>query len=72
VLHLLPFYVSPERLARLRAGYADAGKKLDMGKGCIRFRRREDLADAALAEAIGDFTVDAFIAAYEAARAQRQ
>jgi hypothetical protein len=71
-LHLLPVYASPERLARLKAGYAAAGVRLDMGKACIRFKRREELAEEALADAISGVTVEAFIDAYERGRAQRQ
>lgn len=67
-LHLMAVYGSQERLERLKAGYAAAGKKLDMGKACIRFRRREDLAEDALAEAIRSVPMDKFIAVYEASR----
>ena len=42
-LHLMSVYGSKEELARLRAGFKAAGKKLDIGKACIRFRKIEDL-----------------------------
>jgi uncharacterized protein YdhG (YjbR/CyaY superfamily) len=42
-LYLNCVYASPERTARLRAAFARAGKKLDMGKSCIRFQRADDL-----------------------------
>lgn len=59
---------SPERLERLKAGYAAAGKTLDMGKVCLRFRKAEDLAEEALAEAIAAVPVETLIAEYEASR----
>ena len=69
-LYLNCVYASEERSERLRAAYAAAGKKLDMGKSCIRFKRREDLSEDALAEAIRSVPVDEFIAEYESARAR--
>jgi hypothetical protein len=39
-LHLLPVYFSPDIEKDLRDGFKAAGKKLDMGKGCVRFARR--------------------------------
>ena len=62
-------YTSAERLERLRAGFTEAGKKLDMGKSCIRFKRREDLADEAISAEIASTPPDEYIRIYEAARA---
>jgi uncharacterized protein YdhG (YjbR/CyaY superfamily) len=42
-LYLNCVYASPERTERLREAFAKAGKKLDMGKSCIRFKRAGDL-----------------------------
>jgi hypothetical protein len=67
-LYLNCVYASQARTERLRAAYAAAGKKLDMGKSCIRFRRREDLAEDVLAEAIRSTPVETFIAEYEAVK----
>ena len=36
-------YGSKTLLAELRAGFKQAGKKLNMGKSCIRFKRADDL-----------------------------
>jgi uncharacterized protein YdhG (YjbR/CyaY superfamily) len=69
-LYLNCIYASEERTQRLREAYARAGKKLDMGKSCIRFKKAEDLAEDALAEAIASVPPDAFIAEYEASRAR--
>ena len=64
-LYLNCIYASDERTRRLGEGYAAAGKKLDMGKSCIRFKKAEDLAEEVLAEAIRSVPVDAFITEYE-------
>lgn len=52
----------------LRAAYAKAGRKLDMGKSCLRFRRREDLFDEAVAGLIGAVPVEQAIRRYQASR----
>ena len=67
-LYLNCIYASDERTRRLEEGYAASGKKLDMGKSCIRFKRADDLALDVLAEAIRSVPVDAFIREYEGSR----
>src|SRR5688500_6759537 len=69
-LYLNCVYASPERTERLREACAAAGKKLDMGKSCIRFKKAGDLAEAVLADEIRSTPVEDFIAEYEAGRAR--
>ena len=68
-LYLNCVYYSKERMERLRAGFAAAGKKLDMGKSCIRFKKADDLALDAIRDEIASITPDQFIQLYEEARA---
>ncbi|MCY3000746.1 MAG: DUF1801 domain-containing protein [Planctomycetota bacterium] len=42
-----------------------AGKKLDMGKSCVRFKKLDDLALDVLGEAVRRMKCDEFIATYE-------
>lgn len=49
----------------LREQFAARGKKLDMGKACIRFKKLEDLPLDVIAEALQQQKVDEFIATYE-------
>lgn len=42
-LYLMGAYGSAELRRKLETGFAKAGRKLDMGKACIRFRSAEDL-----------------------------
>lgn len=42
-----------------------AGKKLDMGKSCVRFKKLDDLALDVLGQAVRRMKCDEFIAAYE-------
>lgn len=51
-----------------RERWAATGRKLDMGKSCLRFRSVDDLALDVLGEAIARTSVDEFIAAYELSR----
>jgi hypothetical protein len=67
-LYLNAVYADPELRARFEADYAAAGKRLDMGKSCIRFKRLEDLPLEVVGRAIGSTTVEAFIDRYEATR----
>lgn len=52
-----------------RSAWERRGKKLDMGKSCIRFKRVDDLALDVIAEAIGKVDSRETIRIYEAARA---
>ena len=67
-LYLNCVYASEARTQRLKDAYAAAGKKLDLGKSCIRFKRPEDLAEVALAEAIRSVPPEEFNREYETSR----
>jgi hypothetical protein len=42
-LYLSAVYADPERQADFEARYRETGKRLDMGKSCVRFRTLDDL-----------------------------
>jgi hypothetical protein len=69
-LYLNCVYASGERTERLKAQWAASGRKLDMGKSCLRFKRPGDVAEDVLAQTIRSVPVDRFIAEYEAGRAR--
>lgn len=69
-LYLMCTYISEERTRKLKQGFEAAGKKLDMGRSCLRFKQADDLAEDAVAEAIRESTVERYIADYEAGRAK--
>ena len=69
-LYLNCVYASEERSERMRSAWAATGRKLDMGKSCLRFKRPGDVAEGVLAEAIRSVPVERFIAEYEAGRAK--
>jgi uncharacterized protein YdhG (YjbR/CyaY superfamily) len=61
-LYLNCIYASAERTDRMKQAWAAAGKKLDMGKSCLRFKREDQIAEDVLAEAIRSVPVETFIA----------
>lgn len=62
-VYLTSVYADPEQLERFRERYRETGKRLDMGKSCVRFRTLDDLPLDVLGETIGATTVDEFLAA---------
>ncbi|HUM03754.1 MAG TPA: DUF1801 domain-containing protein [Thermoanaerobaculia bacterium] len=70
-LYLTCAYGDPGQEKKLRDGFRKAGKKLDMGKSCVRFHRLEDLPLEVIGEVIAATPPEAFIARYEASRAKR-
>jgi hypothetical protein len=67
-LHLMPVYGSTALLGRLRHGFRAAGKRLDIGKACIRFQSAEDLALDAIGDIIASVPVLRWVAIAKAAR----
>ena len=70
-LYLNCVYASKEARQRLEAAAAAAGKKLDMGKSCLRFKKAGDLPLDAIRDEIASTTPAEYIRIYEAARAAR-
>ena len=69
-LYLSCTYTDAAKAQRLCDAFADMGKKADMGKSCVRFRKLDDLPLATIGELIAETPVDQFIAAYEKGRAK--
>ena len=67
-LYLMGIYGDDGESSWFRERWAETGKKLDMGKSCVRFRRLDDLALDVVGDAIARTSVDDFIAVYERSR----
>ena len=67
-LYLTCAYSDPAHAAWLEREFQAAGKRLDMGKSCVRFKRLEDLPLPVVGEAIASTPPERFIALYEASR----
>ncbi|MDQ6718205.1 MAG: DUF1801 domain-containing protein [Gemmatimonadota bacterium] len=64
-VHLMTAYGDKKELAFIEDGFKKAGKKLDMGKACIRFKRLEDIPLEVIGESIARVPVDSYVARYE-------
>lgn len=64
-LYLGSVYSSAAEAQQFHADWAKTGKKLDMGKSCIRFKQIDDLALNVIAAVLRRTTVKKFIADYE-------
>ena len=51
--------------------YRETGKRLDMGKSCVRFRKLDDLPVDLIGETIASMDVNTFIENYESSRSTR-
>jgi uncharacterized protein YdhG (YjbR/CyaY superfamily) len=69
VLHFLCFYGHPTLSTWFTSEYKKSGKKLDMGKGCVRFKKLEDLALDVVGRTVARVPVEEHMANYRAARA---
>lgn len=71
-LYLMCHYMVEQEGRWLRDAWEKTGKKLDMGKSCIRFKRVDDLALDVIAEAIrrvpAKAHVDFYLAAMQASK----
>lgn len=64
-VYMMCLYGSPEAERRFREDWAKTGKKLDMGKACVRFKRLEDLPLDVLGAAIKRVPAKVYLAHYE-------
>lgn len=67
-VYLMTIYGEPGLREWFEAAYRASGKRLDVGKSCVRFRSLDDLPVGLIGEAIGKVDRDRFIATYEASR----
>ena len=67
-LYLNTVYGDPQLADWFRDRYAQSGKRLDMGKSCVRFRSLDDLPLDVIAETIARTPVDQYIERYQEAR----
>jgi hypothetical protein len=74
-LYLMAIYADPELAEWFTAEYATLGRKPNMGKSCIRFRKQEDIPLELIGRAVAMFSVDGYLEMLtnqqDAARARR-
>jgi hypothetical protein len=67
-LYLMNVYGTPALARRLAEGFQAAGKKLNMGKACIRFRTADDLALEVVGELVASTPLERFVEVAKAVR----
>jgi hypothetical protein len=66
-LYLMCHYADPEDAAWFQKAWKATGKRLDMGKSCVRFKKIEDVPLDVVAEAVRRMPSRRYVAVYEAA-----
>ena len=67
-LYLMCLYSDDTRTKWFADAFKKAGKKLDMGKSCVRFKRLDDLPMDVIAQAVASVTPEEYIAIYESVK----
>jgi hypothetical protein len=70
-LYLMGVYGDKKQEAILKAAYEKLGRKPDMGKSCVRFRKLEDLPLEAITGLIASMGVEEYLALYEKRRPKK-
>ncbi|MBQ10024.1 MAG: hypothetical protein CMJ45_00535 [Planctomyces sp.] len=65
-IYLMSVYGDPEQEAWFREAWAETGKKLDMGKSCVKFKTIEDVPLKVIGQAIKRVPVKKYVDNYEA------
>jgi hypothetical protein len=69
-LYLMSIYGDARLATWFKAAYKASGKKLDMGKSCVRFKALDALPLDVIGDAIAKVAVDDYVARYHAARSR--
>jgi hypothetical protein len=67
-LYLMALYSDSAEEQTFRRQWAAGGRKLDMGKSCVRFRSVADVDLPLVAKTVAAFPVDRFVSIYERVR----
>ena len=67
-VYLHSIYMNDDNAEWFADAYKATGKKFDMGKSCVRFKKIEQLPVDLIGQAIGKVTMDQFLDHYRAAR----
>ena len=70
-LYLNSVYAYPEQGRAFEERYRATGKRLDMGKSCVRFKRVDDLPLDVIGDTIAAMPVAQFVTVYEDVRLNR-
>jgi len=63
-LYLMGLYSDPEKESAFRAAWEATGRKLDLGKSCLRFRTLDDVDLGLIAQTVAGTSVEHFLDTY--------
>lgn len=67
-VYLSGVYADPEAREDFEQAYRATGKRMDMGKSCVRFRRLDDLPLEVIGDAVARYPVNDFVDLYHRGR----
>lgn len=70
-LYLMGLFTDSVQANEFRERWTEDGRRLDMGKSCLRFRKADDLRMDLVTEAVATTPPEAMIALHERAHAER-
>ena len=71
-VYLTGIYMDDPSREEFEAAYRATGKRYDVGKSCVRFKKLDDLPLALIGETIAAFTVDEFVERVREIRSPRK
>lgn len=71
-LYLMCIYGDPDHAAWFREAWTSTGRKLDMGKSCVRFKKLEDVPLDVVGKAVKRVPVKKYLAFYESNLPQKR
>lgn len=71
-LYLMAVYGSDALRRKFELSYQESGKRMDMGKSCVRFRKLDDLPLDVVAEAIAAVSLEEYLAMHEHSQSLRK
>ena len=60
-VYLSTIYINEEKRVQFEESYRETGKRYDVGKSCVRFRKLDDLPLSLIGKEIASFSVNDFI-----------
>ena len=67
-LYLMSAYGDPKQMKWMADEFKKRGKKLDMGKSCLRFKSLDDIPLDVVGEVVASTSMDDYVARYKAIR----
>lgn len=70
-VYLMGIYGDDRLRQRFEDAYRASGKRMDVGKSCVRFKRLDDLPLDVIGDAVGAMTLEQFLALHDEAASLR-